>query len=151
MHTEHSGNGNHQAGNGQGESQSGGAITDMLRGTVSGLGENLRSIARGEIELAKAELREEASQVGRAGGMIAGGGVLGLTGFMFLMTGLMHLLARKMPLWAAASLVGSALVAIAGTLGMSGKNQLQESQVKPEQTIESLKDVKDSISNAPHQ
>lgn len=151
MHTEHSGNGNQQAGNGQGESQPGGAITDMLRGTVSGLGENLRSIARGEIELAKAELREEASQVGRAGGMIAGSGVLGLTGFMFLMTGLMHLLARKMPLWAAASLVGSALVAIAGTLGMSGKNQLQESQVKPEQTIESLKDVKDSISNAPHQ
>jgi hypothetical protein len=130
------------------DSQAGGTIAGMLKGTVSGVGDSLRSLVRSEVELAKAELKQEASQVGRAGGMIAGGGVLGLTGFLFLMSGVTHLLARKLPMWVSASLVGSALMTIAGLLGMSGKNQLQETSVKPEQTIESLKEVKNTLSNA---
>jgi hypothetical protein len=80
--------------------------------------------------------------------MIAGGGVLGITGFFFLMSSLTHLLARKMPMWVSSGLVGSALITIAGVLGTSGKNQLQETNLTPEQTVESLKDVKDSFSNA---
>jgi hypothetical protein len=131
----------------QGQAQGGGAITGMLRGTVSSLGDSVRDLVRSEVSLAKAELKQEASGMGKAGGMIAGGGVLGVTGFMFVMYGLTHLLARKMPMWASASLVGSALIAIAGVLGTSGKNQLQDTNLKPEQTVESLREVKDSLSN----
>lgn len=132
----------------QRQSQEGGALSGMLKGTVSSVGDNLRNIVRSEVELAKNELKQEATQVGRAGGMIAGGGVLGLTGFMFLMFGVTHLLGRKLPMWVSASLVGSALMTIAGILGMSGKNQLQDADVKPEQTIESLKEVKDALPGA---
>lgn len=123
----------------------------MLKGTVASLGDTLGDIVRGEVELAKTELKHEATEVGRAGGMLAGGGVLGLTGFMFLMFGLTHLLGRKLPLWISASLVGSALMTIAGILGMSGKNQLQDAEVKPEQTIESLKEVKGTVQGAAQQ
>lgn len=132
----------------QRQSQEGGALSGMLKGTVSSVGDNLRNIVRSEVELAKNELKQEATQVGRAGGMIAGGGVMGLTGFMFLMFGVTHLLGRKLPMWVSASLVGSALMTIAGILGMSGKNQLQDADVKPEQTIESLKEVKDALPGA---
>lgn len=132
----------------QRQSQEGGALSGMLKGTVSSVGDNLRNIVRSEVELAKNELKQEATQVGRAGGMIAGGGVMGLTGFMFLMFGVTHLLGRKLPMWVSASLVGSALMTIAGILGMSGKNQLQDADVKPEQTIESLKEVKDALPSA---
>ena len=80
--------------------------------------------------------------------MIAGSGVLGLTGFVFLMWGLTYLLARKLPLWFSARLVGSALVTIAGILGTTGKNQLQHTDLKPEQTIDSLKEDKDAAGEA---
>ena len=131
----------------QGGSQEGGAITGMLKGTVSSLGDTLRNLVRSEVELAKAELKQEASQVGKAGGMIAGGGVLGLTGFTFLMWGLIYLLGRKLPMWVSASIVGSALVTIAAFLGMSGRNQLQQTDLKPEQTIDSLKESKDEVAD----
>lgn len=145
MHTDESERPGQSAESDKGQSQAGGVIGGMLKGTVSSVGENLRKIVRSEVELAKTELKQEASQVGRAGGMIAGSGVLGLAGFMFLMLGLTHLLSRKMPLWASASLVGSALIAIAGILGRSGKNQLQDTDFTPERTVQSLKMVKDTL------
>src|SRR5688500_12230999 len=52
------------------QSQEGGSLTGMLKGTVSGVGDSLRSLVRSEVELAKAELKQEATQVGKAGGMI---------------------------------------------------------------------------------
>lgn len=124
-----------------------GGINNMLRDTVAGVGDNLRNIVRGEVELAKTELKEEAGQVGRAGGMIAGGGVLGLTGFVFLMLGVTHLLSRKMPMWVSASIVGTALVTAAGILGTAGKSELQRTRLEPEQTIESLKENKEAASS----
>lgn len=120
----------------------------MLKGTVSSLGDTLRDLVRGEVELVKAELKEEASQVGKAGGMLAGGGLLGVTGFMFLMFGVTHLLARKMPLWFSATLVGSGMMAVAAALGASGKNQLQDASFKPDQTIQSLHEVKSTVTDA---
>lgn len=147
MNTDAIGANNQSSGSDQGQTQGGGSIGGMLN-SVSSLGDTLRDLVRGEIELAKTEMKQEAGQVGKAGGMIAGGGMLGVTGFMFLLFGLTHLLAKKMPLWLSATLVGSALMAIAGILGTSGKNQLQDANFTPEQTIESLKDVKDSVSDA---
>lgn len=148
MNTDATGAHNQSAGSDHGEPQEGGALGGMLKGTVSSLGDTLRDLVRGEVELAKAELKQEATQVGKAGGMMAGGGLLGVTGFMFLMFGVTHLLARKMPLWFSSTLVGSGLIAIAAALGASGKNQLQETDFTPEQTIESIHEVKDSLSNA---
>ncbi len=148
MDTEERGPGSQPSEGDTGQSQEGGALSGMLRGTVSSVGDSLRTLVRSEVELAKTELKQEASQIGRAGGMIASGGVLGLTGFMFLMFGLTLLLGRKLPMWVSASLVGSALIAIAGILGMGGKTQLQETNLKPDQTIGSLQEVKNTVSDA---
>lgn len=132
----------------QDQSQDPGFLGGMLKGTVSSMGDSLRDLVRSEVDLAKAELKQEAGQVGKAGGMIAGGGMLGVTGFMFLMYGVTHLLAKKMPLWLSSTLVGSALVGAAGKLGVAGKTQLQETNFTPDKTIDSLKDVKDTVSDA---
>lgn len=133
---------------GQGPSPVGNAISGMLRGTASSLGDTVRTLVRSEVKLAKTELKQEATQVGMAGGMIAGGGVLGLTGFVFLMFGLIHLLGRKLPMWVSASLVGTVLIAVAGMLGATGKTRLQDASLKPDQTIESLHEVRDSVQEA---
>ena len=147
MNTDETGANNQSAGSDQGQAQGAGSIGGMLN-TVSSLGDTLRDLVRGEIELAKTEMKQEAGQVGKAGGMIAGGGMLGAIGFMFLLYGLTHLLAKKMPLWLSSTLVGSALFGIAGKLGVAGKTWLQEADLTPKQTMESLKDVEDSVSNA---
>lgn len=76
--------------------------------------------------------------------MIAGRGVPGLNGFMFLMWGLIFLLAKKLPLWASTNIVGSALGTLAGILGTIGKSQLQHTDRKPEQTFDSVKEDKET-------
>jgi hypothetical protein len=148
MGTDTTGNQNQPQGSDQEQPQDAGLLGGMLKGTVSSMGDALRDLVRSEVDLAKAELKQEAGQVGKAGGMIAGGGMLGITGFMFLMFGMTHLLAKKMPLWLSSTLVGSALIGIAGKLGVAGKTQLQETNFTPDKTIDSLKDVKDTVSDA---
>ncbi len=126
----------------QGQPQGLGAINGMLRGTVSNVGENLRNIVRGEVALARQALKDEATQIGKAGGMIAGSGVLGFTGFIFLMLGITHLLSKKLAMWVSASMVGTALMTVAAILGALGKDELRNVRLKPEQTIESLRENK---------
>lgn len=126
-----------------GQTEGGEAAHERMGDTVSDILEDLQGVVRSEVELAKTELKDDAARVGRAAGMIAGGGVLGYTGFGFLMLGLTTLLAKKLPLWLSATVVGTALASIAAKLGMAGKAQLQSTDLKPEQTIESLRQDKE--------
>jgi hypothetical protein len=45
-----------------------------------------------------------------------------------------------MRMWIAAGIVGLALIIIAAILASSGKSKIQEANLKPEQTIDSLKE-----------
>lgn len=124
----------------QQQSQGAGTNPGSLGETVTGILEDLQHIVRDEVQLAKSELKEDAGQMGKAGGMIAGAGILGFTGFIFLMLGVTHLLNRKMQMWLSAGLVGIALVTLAGILGTTGRSQMQSAQLMPKQTIESVKE-----------
>lgn len=114
-----------------------------LGDTVTGIVEDLQNIVRGEVQLAKTELKEDASQMGKALGMIAGAAFLGLTGFIFLMLGLTYLINKALEMWISAGLVGLGLAIIAAVLGMIGKNQMQQANFVPEQTIDSVKEDKE--------
>lgn len=114
--------------------------TDSLGGIVSGIVEDLQEIVRGEVQLAKTELKEDASQMGRGAGMAIGGAFVGLVGFSFLMLGMTYVLNLWMRMWIAAGIVGIVLILIGLALAMSGKNEIQQANLKPEQTLESLKE-----------
>jgi len=109
---------------------------------VAGLIGDLQEIVRGEVRLAKAELRDDAMTMGRAAGMLAAGAFLGLVGFTFLMLAVAYLLYEEAGLdrWLAVGIVALALLAVAAVLAMVGKNRLSAANLKPEQTIESLKE-----------
>jgi uncharacterized membrane protein YqjE len=118
---------------------------DIAKGTaeslgtiVSGIVEDLQQIVRGEVQLAKTELKEDATQIGKGAGMLGAGVFFGLIGFIFLMLSLTYLLNQWMEMWIAAGIVGLGLVIIAAILAMSGKSQIQEANLKPEETIDSL-------------
>jgi cell division protein FtsW (lipid II flippase) len=107
---------------------------------ISGLLKDLQDLVRGEVALAKAEIKEDVSTAGKGVAAMATAAFFGLTGFIFLMLGLTYLLNIWMRMWIAATIVGVLLVVIAAVLGMSGKKKLSASSLKPEQTIDSLKE-----------
>ena len=128
------GDARYQASDSQGES-----IGAILGGLLS----DLQGMVRGEIALARAEVKEDVSTIGKAIGALAAAAIFGLTGFIFLMLGATYVLNIWMRMWIAAAVVGAVLVVIALILGMSGKSKLSASNLKPDQTIDSVKETRE--------
>ncbi len=116
---------------------------DTLGATVGSIIEDLQEIIRGEVQLAKTELKEDATALGKAAGMIGAGVFFGLVGFIFLMLAVTYLLAEWMDMWIAAGIVAVVLLIVAAILAMTGKGQMSKANMKPEQTIESVKEDKE--------
>src|SRR5579884_1262852 len=74
---------------------------------VAGIIRDLQDIVRGEIRLAKAELKADATAAARGAGFLVGGAVVGLVGFLILMLAVAYLIAVWLPLWAATGIVAS--------------------------------------------
>lgn len=113
-----------------------------IGGLIGSIIKDLQELVRDEIQLAKLELSEDASKIGKALGFVAGAALIGLVGFIFLMLALTYALAETMDAWLAAGIVGLGLVIIAAILGVAAKNKLSAASLKPEQTIDSLKEDK---------
>jgi uncharacterized membrane protein YqjE len=118
---------------GSGEQQSLGTL-------VTGIVEDLQNIVRGELALAKTELKEEAAGIGRGVGMLAAGAIVGLVAFIFLMLGVTYLINRWLTMWQSAAIVGAALLIIALILLMSGRSKVSSANLTPTRTIDSLKE-----------
>jgi uncharacterized membrane protein YqjE len=116
---------------------------ETLGDTISGIIGDMQQIVRGEVQLAKTEIKEDAGTLGKALGMIAAAALVGLVGFIFLMLGVTYLLNKSLEMWLAAGIVGVVLLIIAVITGMVGKNRIQEANLKPQQTIESVKEDKE--------
>jgi uncharacterized membrane protein YqjE len=111
----------------------------------SELSSNTSNLVRQEINLAKAEMTQKATEAGRQAGMIGVGGVLAHTALLALVAALVAGLGEFMPIWASALLVGIVL-AIAGYFVIrQGLDKLKQLNPKPEQTIETLKEDKEWI------
>jgi len=110
---------------------------------VSGIINDLQGIVRGEVRLAKAEVREDLSVMGKGATGLTIGAMLALVGFIFLMLGVTYLLNKSLEMWLAAGIVGAVLLLIGGTIAMVGKSQLSSANLKPTESIASLKEDKE--------
>lgn len=111
-----------------------------LGALVTGIVEDLQGIVRGEVLLAKTELKEDASILGKAAGSLVAAALVGLVGFIFLMLAVTYLINTQLEMWLSAGIVAVVLLLIAGILGMSGKKAMSTASLKPEETIDSLKE-----------
>ncbi len=113
---------------------------ESLGDLVSDLTGDLSKLMRQELELAKAEIRQEAVKAGKATGMLAAAGFAGYLTTVLLSLALVFALGAVMPLgWAA--LIVAALWGIAGAvLYTSGRAKLRTVNPKPERTVETLKE-----------
>ncbi len=122
-----------------------------LGALLSGVVGDLQGLLRGELQLAKTELKEEATAAAGGAAAAAAGGITGLVGIVFVMHGVAELLSKVMPRWMANTLVGLGLLAGAGSLGMSGKEKLSAAKLAPQQTLQTLREnaswAKDRLSS----
>lgn len=116
---------------------------ESLGDTVTGIIQDLQNIIRGEVQLAKTEIKEDAGTLGKALGMIGAAVFLALVGFIFLMLGVTYLLNESLEMWMAAGIVGLVLLVLGAIIGMIGKKQMQSANMVPDKTIESLKEDKE--------
>jgi nitrate/nitrite transporter NarK len=101
---------------------------------------DLSTLMRQELELAKAEVKQEATKSGKAVGMLAGAGVAGHFVLLFLSLALAWAIGNAIG-YGWAFLVVAVLWAIVGAvLYGRGRKQLREVNPKPERTIETLKE-----------
>lgn len=114
-----------------------------LGSLISGVIKDLQDLLRGEVQLAKTELKEDASAIGKGAGLLAAAAIFGLLGLIFTLLAVVYLLDKVVQLWIAAGIVGLSVLVIAAILGLIGKNRLSASNLKPEQTIETLKEDKE--------
>ncbi len=97
-------------------------------------------LIRQETTLAKTELTEKASSVGKDAGTIAVGGAIAYAGFLAIVAAVILVLSFVLPLWLSALIVGAVVASIGGVLIQKGRSGLKHADLAPEQTIETLKE-----------
>jgi hypothetical protein len=104
------------------------------------LSRELNVLVRQEVELAKAELREEASKAAKAGGMLGGAGIAALFGLLLLSFALAWGLAEAVPEGVAFLIVGAIYAIAAVLLFVTGRARMREVHPVPDETVDTLKE-----------
>jgi uncharacterized membrane protein YqjE len=108
---------------------------------VKDLSGQVSTLARQEVELAKAEMAEKGKKAGVGAGMFGGAGVTGLLTLGSLTAFLIIVLALAIPAWASALIVTGIWAAVSGALALLGRNKLREvGKPVPEKTVETVKE-----------
>ena len=113
------------------------SLGELLRRLTSDTGE----LVRQEVQLAKTEMRQVGSHLAQDGAKIGAALVLALAGVLALTAFLVVLLGDLFDnYWLAALLVGVVFVAVGGLLAKNAVDDVKQRGVKPEQTIDSLRE-----------
>jgi hypothetical protein len=113
---------------------------------VGDMTQDVSTLLRKEVELAREELKVEAAKAARAGGGFGAAAVAGLLAGVGLVMTLGYLLDEVLPLWVAFLVVTLVLAGVAAAAFVTGKKQLEAIEPVPEETIETLKEDKQWLS-----
>lgn len=112
------------------------SVADVLQDILR----NLQEIVRGEVRLAKAEIRHEAAQASSSGLWLAAGAVGAVSAWMLFLWTVVYALATVMAMWAAALAVAVGLACLAAGLLLGGRARFRRIRPVPERTIDTLKE-----------
>jgi hypothetical protein len=114
----------------------GASIGDLVRR----LSEQTSTLARQEVELAKAEVAEKGKRLGAGAGALGAAALVGLFAFGALTAGAILALATAVDAWLAALIVTVVYALVAAVLALAGKRQVEAgSPPTPERAIVSTK------------
>lgn len=118
--------------------------TDSIGTLVSNASEQVSTLVRGEIELAKAEVMGSVKKGAVGGGLFGAAGVIALYSTFFLFFAIAAMLASWMhPGWAFL-IVFLLMIALAGLLALIGFRSVKKIQA-PKRTIESVNELKNLV------
>ena len=112
---------------------------------IADLTQDLSTLMRQELELAKAEVTQEAVKSGRAASLLGGAGLAGYTFLLFLSLALAVGLGQVMHVARAMLIVAGIWALAAALLYSAGRRQLRQVHPKPQRTVDTLKEVPDAM------
>jgi hypothetical protein len=105
------------------------------------LSRDTRTLLQQEITLAKTELKEKTAALGKSAGLVAAGGFIAYGGLLAIVAAVvLTLIEMGLPAWAGALVGGIVIAAIGYFLVRSGLSRLSTQELKPRETIETLKE-----------
>ncbi|HEX6124231.1 MAG TPA: phage holin family protein [Pyrinomonadaceae bacterium] len=105
------------------------------------------TLVRQEVALAQAELTAKATHVGKNVGFLAVGGAVAYAGVLAILAGIIMGLSYFLPAWLSAILVGAVVGIAAFVLISSALAELKKTNIKPEETVESIKEDAEWLKN----
>jgi hypothetical protein len=116
---------------------------------ISEFAQDTTTLVQQEVALAKAEMSEKASQIGRGISTLTIGGVVLLAGLLalidFAIYGLAELLPPDLSPWLGALIVGVVLSLIGYVMLQNGRKEIKETTLTPERTATSLQRDKEMV------
>ncbi len=107
------------------------------------LTQEITTLVRQEISLARVEMSDKVSNIGKQLGLLAVGGALAYSGVLAIVAALVILLANAgLPWWVSALIVGVAVAAAGGMIVKKGLDAIKGQDLVPRQTLESIKEIK---------
>jgi xanthine/uracil permease len=107
----------------------------------SDLSRETTTLVRQEVQLAKAELTQSATEAARGIGMLVAGGAVAYAGLFFLLLAIVFgLIEAGWDAWLSALVVGLVVVAIGAVLVLRARESLKPANLAPQKTVETLKE-----------
>ncbi len=119
---------------------SGGQDQRSLGAIVGDISHDLSDLIHQEMELAKTEMRQEVTKLGKGAGMFGGAGVAGYLTLFFLSFALTFLLGNWIPIWLGAVVTAVLWGIVAAVLAAGGRKEVQEANPQLPQTQRTLKE-----------
>ena len=107
---------------------------------IGNISNDLSTLFRQEVELAKAELKQEASKAGKAAGMLGAAGYAGHLTLVLLSFALVFALGNVMDYGWAALIVGAIWGIVAAILFVNGRKKLKTVDPVPHRTVDTIKE-----------
>jgi uncharacterized membrane protein YqjE len=107
------------------------------------LSQKTTTLVRQEIQLAKVEMSQKASRVGKNVGFLVIGSVVAHTGLLALVAAGIILLGQVIAYWFSAAIIGVVIAAVGSVLVVKGANTLRQEEPTPRETVETLQDDKE--------
>jgi hypothetical protein len=104
------------------------------------LANEMSNLVRQEVALARVEISQKAKYAGRNIGYLVVGGAVAYAALLAVLAAVIMLLDKVMPAWGAALLVGVVVAAIGWLLVGKAMSALQQMEVTPRETVETLKE-----------
>jgi Flp pilus assembly protein TadB len=114
------------------------------------LSSQLSRLVRDELQLAQKEIQRSAKQAGIGAGLFGAAGILAFFGLASLIAAAIAAVALALPVWAAALIVGAALLAAAGMAALLSKRRAEDVTPAAPLTVANVKKDVQQVKDARH-